>query len=89
LSQIKLRPTVFVHDSNMPYRSNEELPPAVRKHLPAAAQSIYREVFNHAWQTYGREPRHEEIAHRTAWAAVKRRYEKGLDGMWHPKAPAS
>jgi cation transport regulator ChaB len=46
---------------------------------------IYREAFNHAWQTYGNEPRREEIAHRVAWAAVKHRYEKGKDGNWHAR----
>lgn len=67
----------------MPYRSNDDLPPRVRHHLPAHAQDIYREAFNHAWTTYRDEPRHEEIAHRVAWAAVKRLYHKvGQD--WAP-----
>lgn len=57
----------------MPYASNEDLPPAVRAHLPPHAQDIYRAAFNNAWQRYaGR----EETAHRIAWAAVKRRYRK-------------
>ncbi|MGZ3340533.1 MAG: ChaB family protein [Reyranella sp.] len=68
----------------MPYATNDQLPPSVRRHLPSAAQDIYREAFNHAWRTYGGEPRHEEIAHRVAWAAVKHRYQKGADGDWHP-----
>ncbi len=68
----------------MPYRTNAELPPAVKKHLPAAAQSIYREAFNHAWKTYGRDPRREEIAHRTAWAAVKKSFRKAGE-MWVEK----
>jgi cation transport regulator len=57
----------------------------VRHHLPPEAQSIYREAFNHAWQEYAsREPeRLEEIAHRVAWAAVKRRFHKA-DGDWTP-----
>jgi cation transport regulator len=59
----------------MPYASNEDLPPSVRKHLPDHAQDIYRSAFNHAWQTYAAAGR-EEIAHRVAWAAVKRRYQK-------------
>lgn len=69
----------------MPYASNAQLPPAVRGHLPPPAQDIYREAFNHAWQTYGDSPRREEIAHRTAWAAVKHKFEKGENGMWIPK----
>jgi cation transport regulator ChaB len=35
--------------SAMPYQSNDELPPAVANHLPAHAQDIFREAFNHAW----------------------------------------
>jgi cation transport regulator len=61
----------------MPYATIEDLPPSVRRHLPAHAQEIYRSAFNHAWQSYAAEPdRREEIAHRVAWAAVKRRYRK-------------
>lgn len=68
----------------MPYRTNADLPPPVQKHLPTDAQSIYREAFNHAWQTYKRDPRQEEIAHRVAWAAVKKGYRKAGD-MWVSK----
>jgi cation transport regulator len=62
----------------MPYAANGDLPPAIRRHLPPHAQDIFRAAFNSAWQTYGaREPwRREEIAHRIAWSAVKRRYRK-------------
>ena len=60
----------------MPYAANSELPLPVQKHLPGHAQTIYREAFNHAWTTYTGSPRREEIAHRTAWAAVKRKYVK-------------
>jgi cation transport regulator len=69
----------------MPYASNDQLPRPVRSHLPAAVQDIYRETFNHAWQPYGSKPRGEEIAHRVAWAAVKRRCKKNEDGEWRPK----
>lgn len=68
----------------MPYFSNEDLPSSVRLHLPEHAQDIYREAFNHAWEEYGYDPRQEEIAHRVAWAAVKRVYEK-LGGEWVPR----
>jgi cation transport regulator len=67
----------------MPYSTNEDLPPSVRHHLPRSAQDIYREAFNHAWLTYARRTRHEEIAHRVAWSAVKRRYQRWPDGTWH------
>lgn len=65
----------------MPYASNEDLPPSVRNHLPEAAQSIYRHAFNRAWWTYRFDPHQEQIAHRVAWAAVKKRYRK-IDGVW-------
>ena len=60
----------------MPYPSNKDLPPAVRHHLPQHAQDIYREEFNNSFASHAGELRQEEIAHRTAWAAVKRRYVK-------------
>jgi cation transport regulator len=70
----------------MPYATNTDLPPSVRQHLPEQAQDIFREAFNHAWQTYGaREPaRVEEIAFRVAWAAVKKQYQKVGD-EWRPR----
>jgi len=71
----------------MPYASNGDLPPAIRAHLPEHAQDIYRSAFNGAWKTYGNRAPHarEEIAHRVAWAAVKRRYRKVAD-EWIPIA---
>ncbi len=67
----------------MLYRTNADLPPAVRSQLPWHAQDIYREAFNHAFASYARESRQEEIAHRTAWAAVKRSYAK-MGDEWVP-----
>lgn len=64
----------------MPYATNDELPPAVRDHLPIGAQDIFREAFNNAWREYGV----EESAFRVAGAAVKRRYQKAGD-MWVEK----
>ena len=60
----------------MPYRSNVDLPTSVRNHLPHHAQDIYREAFNHAFAAHEGDSRQEEIAHRVAWAAVKRSYVK-------------
>jgi cation transport regulator len=66
----------------MPYDSIEDLPNSVRAHLPAHASEIYRRAFNNAWTTYEtRGQAREEIAHRIAWAAVKRRYRKAGD-IW-------
>jgi cation transport regulator len=60
----------------MPYRTNEELPESVSRHLPPHAQDIYRAAFNHAFAAHAGDPRQEEAAHRIAWAAVKRSYVK-------------
>lgn len=69
----------------MPYASNDDLPLSIRSHLPPHAQDIFRATFNNAWQRYGeRHPaRREEIAHRIAWSAVKRRYLK-VGATWVP-----
>jgi cation transport regulator len=56
----------------------------VRHHLPPHALDIYREAFNHSYASHDGDARQEEIAHRTAWAAVKRSYEKAGD-QWVPK----
>ena len=66
----------------MPYTVNEDLPPAVRAHLPEHAQDIFREAFNHALDEYGE----EERAFRVAWAAVKRSYRKRGES-WVPIRP--
>ncbi len=67
----------------MPYASNIELPPSVRGHLPEHAQDIYRAAFNHAYHSHTDDAEREEIAHRIAWAAVKRSYVKDGD-RWVP-----
>ena len=64
----------------MPYASNDDLPPSVTNHLPPHAQDIFREAFNHAWQSHRGD---EATAFRIAWAAVKRSYEKRGD-EWVP-----
>jgi cation transport regulator len=73
----------------MPYENLGDLPPAIRR-LPYHAQEIFRAAFNAAWQSYadrGPDAR-EAIAHRVAWAAVKKRYRK-IGDRWIPAAPAS
>lgn len=69
----------------MPYTTSDDLPFSIRQHLPEHAQDIYREAFNHAWVEYAADARQEEIAHRVAWAAVKRAYQK-VDGEWMPRS---
>lgn len=66
----------------MPYLSVEDLPPSVQAHLPLHAQEIYLGAFNNAWTEYAsRGPARESTAHRVAWAAVKRKYQK-LGDRW-------
>jgi cation transport regulator len=67
----------------VPYASDDDLPMRIRAHLPPHARTIFREAFNHAWLSYRDDPRQEEIAHRVAWAAVKKRYHK-LGAQWIP-----
>lgn len=76
----------------MPYHKLSELPDGVRNHLPDHAQEIYKEAFNNAWQEYAdsKERRddasREETAHKVAWAAVKRSYQKDdKTGRWQSK----
>ena len=70
----------------MPYRTNADLPQPVQDHLPEHAQDIYREAFNNAWVQYEHlgPGRQEVTAHRVAWAAVKKRYEK-IGAFWVPR----
>jgi cation transport regulator len=63
----------------MPYRDVQELPPSVRRHLPAHAQEIYLAAFNNAGREYAGRDDVESLAHRVAWAAVKRVYVKRGD----------
>lgn len=74
----------------MPYKSTNDLPDNVKSVLPDHAQDIYKEAFNSAFEEYkdasdrkGDADR-EETAHKVAWSAVKKKYEKGADDRWHP-----
>lgn len=60
----------------MPYARNVDLPPAIRNHLPAHAQDMFRVTFNAAYAAHEGDPRQEEAAFRIAWAAVKKQYHK-------------
>ena len=68
----------------MPYATNDDLPAAVRLHLPEHAQDIFRAAFNNAFHAHAGDTRQEEIAHRIAWAAVKRGYVKRGE-YWVPR----
>lgn len=75
----------------MPYSSTHELPDGVKNVLPSHAQDIYKEAFNSAYEEYkdpadrrGHEDK-EEVAHKVAWSAVKKKYEKDEAGKWRTK----
>ena len=76
----------------MPYKKISDLPDSVRNNLPKHAQEIYMEAFNSAWDQYD-EPQErrsgatrEETAHKVAWTAVKKKYEKDeKTGEWKTK----
>ena len=65
----------------MPYSNLSELPDGV-KPLPTHAKEIYMAAFNAAFKQYDGD---EAKSHATAWAAVKRKYEKNADGKWVAK----
>jgi cation transport regulator len=76
----------------MPYRTPAELPESVREHLPKRACEIYLKAFNSAWDQYDKpeerrgDASREETAHKVAWAAVKKAYQKdGRTGNWKKK----
>lgn len=60
----------------MLYRSNTELPSAIRSHWPDQAQDIYRETFNFAYAANAGDADREQHAHIIALAQVKRSYAK-------------
>jgi cation transport regulator len=74
----------------MPYARKSDLPESVRDNIPEHAQEIYREAFNSAWDEYDAaderrgDSSREQTAHRVAWSAVKKQYEKS-DGKWRRK----
>ncbi len=60
----------------MPYADIADLPASVRSRLPVHAQEIYMKAFNNAWCEYAEREDREVVAHKVAWAAVKRIYRK-------------
>ncbi len=81
----------------MPYSKRTDLPDNVKHVLPAHAQDIYQQAFNSAWEEYkeakdrrGDDSR-EEVAHKVAWAAVKKSMRKvmTISGFLNVNAVAS
>jgi cation transport regulator len=71
----------------MPYKALEELPVGLQRTLPLRAQEVYQTTFNSAWVTYANKSKRgsasrEEVAHRIAWSAVKRQYDKSFMNAW-------
>lgn len=66
----------------MPYKKLNELPDPVKNNLPHHAQEIYLAAYNSAWDEYAKpadrrdDASREEVAHRVAWSAVKKKYQK-------------
>lgn len=75
----------------MPFQNNSELPLSVKNNLPTHAQDIYKEAFNSAYDEYKNaddrqgDSDREQTAHKVAWSAVKKKYQKGDDDKWHLK----
>jgi len=73
----------------MPYKDVNELPESVRNSLPKHAQEIYLAAYNNASEQYADPEKRrgtaslEEVAHKVAWAAVKKEYKKDRKtGEW-------
>ena len=72
-------------------KSTRDLPKGVED-LPEHAKEIYREAHNNALEQY-KDPKKwrgkaslEEVAHKVAWGAVKKEYEKDKKtGEWRRK----
>lgn len=73
--------------SGLVYPKNESLPDELKRQLPEAIQTIFREAYNHAWRTHvmpirrGLTAGHHEVATRAGWAAVKRLYTQ-IGSTW-------
>jgi cation transport regulator len=73
------------------YDTLDDLPERVKNNLPKHAQEIYRAAFNSAYEEY-KNPKdrrddstREETAHKVAWSAVEKKYEKRA-GKWRSKS---
>jgi len=60
----------------MPHATNEGLPLSVRGRLPVDARHFPGRVQSRVGDLWQRTDRMQEIAHRVAWAAVKKRFHK-------------
>lgn len=73
----------------MPYINNAQLPKGVQTYLSEAAQEIYRDAYNYAWDNcrYAQD-RHDSddsrqvTANRMAWERVKECCSRDRRGKW-------
>jgi cation transport regulator len=72
------RASASLVEDMMPVQNFDDLPLSLRCHRPVHTQEIFRAASNNAWASYVASPPHEreEICHRIAWSAVKKRYRK-------------
>jgi len=70
----------------VPYQSIALLPASVRADLPVEAQQLYRASYNDAWARHADFADREPFCHRLARSAVRRKYERHVDGTWRPHA---
>ena len=73
----------------MPYKDVDELPESVQNSLPKYVQGTYLTAYNNASEQYADPEKRrgnaslEEVAHKVAWAAVKKEYKKdSKTGEW-------
>lgn len=73
----------------MPYDSNAQLPKGVQSYLCPAAQALYREAYNYAWEThrytenrYDRDDSRQVTASKAAWDMVRARCRRDKSGRW-------
>lgn len=73
----------------MPYSSNDELPEGVKGNLPTEGQTLFRSVFNSAYEGSCKDSQDRDAcASKIAWSQVGKKFAKGKDGKWHPKSTA-
>lgn len=74
----------------IPYKTNDDLPAAIRKVLPTSGQDTYREAYNKSWEKYEHlkdkasdvtDDMKKAAVDSAAWEAVKKLYHKVGD-MW-------
>ena len=77
-------------------KEKDELSESTRKRideLPSHAQEIFEETHSSALEQYkdpdkrrgGKNESAEEVAHKVAWSAVKKKYTKNKDDKWVKK----